>query len=279
MMADDTSKQSAATTTAVKPEQPKKTSLTIRQHLETDAFKQQLAMVLPRHCDPERMVRIAITALTKTPKLAECDQASFFRCLMDLSQWGLEADGRRAHLIPFNNTRAGIVECQLIIDYKGLVELVMRSGDIASIHADVVCENDEFEVNLGKVTVHKIDYRKPRGAAYAFWARTEFKNGNQKCEVMTKIEVDAIRARSRAGSAGPWVTDFNEMGKKTVFRRLTKWIPLSAEIRDAIDADFDRLPHASETPVSQPRIASLDSLTEAFASKEVLVEHQPVSAG
>jgi recombination protein RecT len=155
----------------------------------------------------------------------------------------------------------------------------MRSGDIASIHADVVCDNDEFEVNLGKVTVHKIDYRKPRGAAYAFWARAEFKNGNQKCEVMTKMEVDAIRARSRAGSAGPWVTDFNEMGKKTVFRRLTKWIPLSAEIRDAIDADFDRLPNASETPVSQPRIASLDSLTEAFASKEVLVEHQPVSAG
>lgn len=278
-MADDNNKQSAATTTVAKPEQPKKASLTIRQHLETDAFKQQLAMVLPRHCDPERMARIAITALTKTPKLAECDQASFFRCLMDLSQWGLEPDGRRAHLIPFNNNKERIVECQLIIDYKGLVELVMRSGDVESIHADVVCENDEFEVNLGEVTIHKIDYRKPRGNPYAFWARVKFKGGGQKCEVMTKFEVDNIRSRSRAGASGPWVTDYVEMGKKSVFRRLTKWIPLSAEIRDVIDSDFDRIPQAAQASNNLSRIASLDSLTEAFSSKEVVVDHQPVQAG
>lgn len=253
--------------------------LTIRQHLESDNFKSQLAMVLPKHCDPDRMARIAITAMTKVPKLAECDQASFFKCLMDLSQWGLEPDGRRAHLIPFNNNKAGTVECQLIIDYKGLVELAMRSGDIASIHADVVCDNDEFEVNLGEVVKHKIDYRNPRGNPYAFWARVKFKDGGCKYEVMTKYEIDAIRARSRAGASGPWVTDYVEMAKKTVFRRLTKWIPLSAEIRDALDADFDR----SEEIGQEQRQAhlgrtSLESLTESFATKEVVVESPKVEA-
>jgi len=255
--------------TDTKKPEPKK-ELTIRQHLESDAFKAQLALVLPKHCNPERMARIAITALTKSPKLAECNEtahgkASFFKCLMDLSQWGLEPDGRNAHLIPFNNNKVGAVECQLIIDYKGLVELIMRSGEVASIHADVVCENDEFEVELGEVTKHRIDYRKPRGKPYAYWARVRFRNGGQKFEVMTKEEVDSIRARSKAGSSGPWVTYYNEMAKKTVFKRLTKWIPLAAEVRDAIDADFDRLPSVDGHVVRQSERPTLDSLTSMFS--------------
>lgn len=268
MSAEENKQSQTTVATATKPEARK---LTIRQHLETPAFKEQLAMVLPKHCDPNRMARIAITALTKNPKLAECDQASFFKCLMDLSQWGLEPDGRRAHLIPFNNNKERIVECQLVIDYKGLVELVMRSGEVESIHADVVCDNDEFKVDLGEVVKHEIDYKKPRGNVYAFWARVKFKNGGQKCEVMTRIEVDGIRARSRAGASGPWVTDYNEMGKKTVFKRLSKWVPLSAEVHDAIGGDFDRPPELRD-PAPSPRITSLDSLTDAFESKEVIVE-------
>jgi recombination protein RecT len=240
-------KMTTELTTEPKQEPKAKQALTIRDHLESKSFQDQLAMVIPKHCDAERMARIAIMAMNRTPKLKECDQASFFKCLLDLSMWGLEPDGRRAHLIPFNNSRAGTVECQLIIDYKGLVELCMRSGDIASIHADCVCENDSFKVNLGKVVEHSIDYRKPRGAVYAFWAVVEFKDGGQKFEVMTKDEVDAIRQRSRAGSSGPWVTDYNEMGKKTVFRRLTKWIPLSAEIRDAYERDADGLEGVQES--------------------------------
>lgn len=256
-----------------------KKELTIRQHLESEAFKAQLAMVLPRHCNPERMARIAITALTKNPKLAECNEtahgkASFFKCLMDLSQWGLEPDGRNAHLIPFNNNKVGAVECQLIIDYKGLVELVMRSGEVASIHADMVCENDEFEVELGEVTKHRIDYRNARGNPYAYWARVRFKDGGQKFEVMTTNEINAIRARSRAGSSGPWVTDYSEMAKKTVFRRLTKWIPLAAEVRDAIDADFDRSPAVEGRVLRTSDKPTLDSLTTMFGEAETNPEQE-----
>jgi recombination protein RecT len=234
-------------TTEAKPDTKAKQALTIREHLEGDSFQRQLAMVLPSHCDPVRMARIAILAMSRTPKLKDCDQGSFFKCLLDLSMWGLEPDGRRAHLIPFNNNKAGTVECQLIVDYKGLVELAMRSGQIASIHADYVCENDSFKVNLGEVVEHSIEYRKPRGAVYAFWAVVRFKDGGSKFEVMTKDEVDSIRQRSRAGNSGPWVSDYNEMGKKTVFRRLTKWIPLSAEIRDAYERDADGLDVAQES--------------------------------
>jgi hypothetical protein len=69
---------------------------------------------------------------------------------------------------------------------------------------------------------------------------------------MSRDEIEAVRKRSRAANAGPWVTDWNEMAKKTVFRRLSKWIPLSSEYRDALDADIEERSdtHASFIDIS-----------------------------
>ncbi len=206
---------------------------TVKDWLSSDGFKAEIQKALPRHLTPDRFLRVALTALNKTPKLADCTPSSVLGAMLSLSQFGLEPDGRRAHLIPYGK------ECQLIIDYKGIVELVLRSGLVSKIHADVVCENDVFDYDRGEVKKHNIDLRKPRGAVYAFYAICTFKDGTEKADVMTLEEVNAIRARSRAGRAGPWVSDYNEMGKKTVFRRLSKWLPLSAEIRDAMEKDDD----------------------------------------
>lgn len=212
---------------------------TIRHLLESDSFKEQVGRALPKHLTPDRFIRVAVTATLKTPTLAQCDQGSFFNSLLSLSQLGLEPDGRRAHLIPFKNNKLGITECQLIIDYKGLVELAMRSGSVANIHADVVCENDKFTYDCGEIKEHRIDFRKPRGEVYAAYAFCKFKDGTVKAEVMSLEEINAIKARSKAGSYGPWITDWNEMAKKTVFRRLSKWLPLSPEYRDILDHDAD----------------------------------------
>jgi len=213
----------------------------IESLLEGDQFKAAVAKVLPKHLPPERFIRVAITAMTRTPKLKECDQTSFFKCLLDLSSMGLEPDGRRAHLIPFENRKRGVVECQLIVDWKGLAELAMRSGVVSFLHGDIVCENDDFEYDRGELKKHKIDFKKDRGAMYAAYAICRFKDGTEQCCVMSKHEIDGIRARSRAGQSGPWVTDYNEMAKKTTFRRLSKWLPLSAEFRDALEKDADEL--------------------------------------
>jgi len=209
--------------------------LTVRELIEGDAFKNQIAKALPKHLTPDRFIRIAITALTKTPKLAQCTPASLFNCLLNLSQLGIEPDGRRAHLIPYGD------QATLIIDYKGIVELVMRSGLVANIHADVICENDVFEYDRGAITAHKIDFKKPRGNVYAVYSICRFKDGTEKSEVMTRDEVESVRARSKAGKSGPWVTDWNEMAKKTVFRRLSKWLTLSPEYRDALEVDDDKI--------------------------------------
>lgn len=224
---------------------PKKT-LTVRDHIESDKFKAEIAKALPKHLTPDRFIRVAVSALTRTPKLKDCEQASLFGAMLTLSQMGIEPDGRRAHLIPFENRKRGVMECQLIIDYKGLAEMAMRSGVVSYLHADVVCENDQFDENMGEIITHKINRKAPRGEVYAAYAICKFKDGTAKAEVMSVDEIDAIRKRSRAGQSGPWVTDWNEMAKKTVFRRLSKWLPLSPEFRDAVEGDDD----AVETPIN-----------------------------
>ena len=248
--------------TASPPAKPNGKKPTIKQTLLSDErLHEQVSRALPKHLSADRFLRVAANALTRTPELLNCDEASFYKCLLELSQWGLEPDGRRAHLIPFRNNRRGVTECQLILDYKGLVELALRSGLISKIHADVVCENDEFEYDRGEVVRHRIDFRKPRGEMYAAYCIIRFRDGAEKSEVMTKEEIDAVRARSMAGRNGPWVTDYNEMAKKTVFRRASKWLPLSAEIRDAIEADDEQFDLAKPVVHAAPG-KSLDALTE-----------------
>lgn len=211
---------------------------TLKTTLNSDAMREQFARALPKHLSPERFCRIAITALTRTPKLQECTQESLMKCLLDLSAFGLEPDGRRAHLIPYKD------QCTLVIDWKGLAELAMRSGIVAKLHADVVCENDEFVYDLGEVKAHKIDFRKPRGEVYAVYAMAQTKTGEVFVSVLGKDEVDGVMKRSQGYKSAmqyskthPWLTDWNEMAKKTAFRRLSKWLPLSPEFRDAQERD------------------------------------------
>ena len=187
---------------------------TIKGILNSESFKSAIASIIPKHITAERMARTGIMALTKTPKLATCTKESFINCMMTLSQLGLEPDGRRAHLIPYENRNAGTCECTLIIDYKGFVDLVYRSGSVSKIHADIVCENDSFDYDMGEIKAHKIDFKKPRGEMYAVYCLVAMKDGTSKCEVMSRADVDGIRKRSRAGASGPWVTDFNEMAKR-----------------------------------------------------------------
>lgn len=227
---------------AIQPaNQPNRVPQSLRQQLAGDYFKQQVALSLPKHMTADRFVRVALTAMLKTPKLSDCTPESVIQCMLNCSALGLEPDGRRAHLIPFGNT------CTLIVDYKGIVELAKRSGDVSGVFAQVVCENDSFNWENGEVK-HQIDWKRDRGAMYAAYATITFKDGSKQTDVMTKAEIDAIRRRSRAANSGPWVTDYNEMAKKTVFRRASKWITLSPEVSEALEKED--APFSSSTLVT-----------------------------
>ena len=184
---------------------------------------------------------------------------------------GLEPDGRNAHLIPYKN------QCTLQLDYKGIVQLVRRSGDVADIHADMVFENDQFSYCFGTGSHLKHTYAlgKPRGKPIAVYSYCRLKDGTDSFDVMSIEEVDAIRdnrsqgyrSAKQYGKSHPWDTDYPEMAKKTVFKRHSKWLPVSAELAEQL---------AKEDEVDDPERVTLDvgqaaaEAAEAAASRPKL---------
>ncbi len=218
-------------------------SSTLKGLLKDDRVRRQLAAALPKHLTQERFVRVALTTLSRTPDLALCDQNSFFNALLDLSSLGIEPDNRKAYLIPFKNRRKEIVECQLIISYVGLLDLVRRSGEVDSIHCDVVCENDEcrYGIKDGKLFFDWVPARRERGEVIGAFSVVVMKSGGLEWEYMTREQIETVRNDSQGKNASPWTKHWDEMARKTVFRRHAKRLPFSVEIQDAIEKDDKHL--------------------------------------
>lgn len=208
---------------------------TLKDLLEGDSFKSEVAKALPNG-SPEAFIRAALTAAIRNPDLYKVSPDSLWQCLFDLAQMGLYPDGRRAHLIPFRD------KCTLIVDYKGIAELARRNGDVAYIHCDVVREGEVYACEYGTAggLRHIPDPDKednPIKCAYSF---VKFAIGGtdklvEEYEQMSVKAIERIRARSAAKDKGPWVTDWIEMAKKTVFRRHSKTLALSPETRRAVE--------------------------------------------
>lgn len=199
----------------------------------------EITRCLPNHLTAERMTRIALTELRKTPKLQECEPMSFIAAIMQASQLGLEPGVLGScYLIPFNNKAKGIVECTFMPGYRGFLDLARRSGQIVSLTARAVFKNDVFEYEFGLTEnlVHKPSMDDP-GELVAVYAVANLKDGGHQFEVMSKRQVDKVRDGSQGKNHGPWVTHYEEMAKKTVLRKLFKWLPCSVEMQKAVSLD------------------------------------------
>jgi len=206
----------------------------LQEIISSDKFKEQIALALPKHLTPDRMARVALTTILKTPKLGECDPASVLQALMTCSQHGIEPDGRRAYLIPFGK------QCQLIIGYQGLVELMLNAEDISNIYAKEVRANDEFDYNKGELITHRFDLGTDRGDIVGAYCLIRYKDGHEKCEVMDMSELEAVKNCSKAKDSGPYKQFAAEMYKKIVVKRASKMCSLTPNLRDAIEADDDQ---------------------------------------
>lgn len=191
------------------------------------AQQKSISSLVPEHLTPERLMRVAVNCVAKTPGLQKCTAASLLQCVLAAAEVGLEPGGvlGQFYLVPFGNVATPI------IGYRGLLELARRSGQIASIRAVVVYAKDTFEMTEGiqQTITHRRHLDGDAGSLRFVYAVAVLKDGSVQVEVMSRAQVDAIKARSRSGSSGPWVTDYEEMAKKTVLRRLAKWLPLSSE--------------------------------------------------
>lgn len=210
------------------------------------SMEQQFALAAPKGVEAAQLVRDALTALRQTPKLAECTPQSVLGSLMSCAQLGLRPGVLgHAYLLPFWDKRQGGQVAQLVVGYQGLVELAHRSGQIQSLIARTVFENDHFDVDYGleDKLVHKPYMGGDKGQPIAYYSVAKFTTGGHAFFVMSHPEMLEYRdkhakARNRNGQVfGPWVDNFEAMAHKTCVRQLSKWMPKSTELATAISAD------------------------------------------
>lgn len=211
--------------------------------VRSKSFQAQMALALPKSMTAERLTRIVMTECRKVPALMQCNQESFFGAVLQCAQLGLEPGSALGHcyLLPFGNgkSRDGRPNCQLIIGYRGMIDLARRSGQIVSINAYCIHEADEFEYELG---LHPDIHHRPsplaeRGPVTYVYAVAVLKGGGVQFEVMSRAEIEAVCLQSKAGKSGPWVTHWEEMARKTVVRKLFKYLPVSIEAIRAVEID------------------------------------------
>lgn len=205
------------------------------------AMEPAIKKALPSVITPERFTRMVLSALSATPKLAECSPQSFLAAMMTAAQLGVEPNTAlgQAYLLPYRNH--GNMECQFQLGYKGLIDLAYRSGEVSVIQAHTVYENDVFEYELGMdPKLRHVPAKADRGEAVAYYAMFKTKDGGYGFEVMSVDDVQRHAQRyskSYGSGSSPWRSNFDEMAKKTVLKRALKYAPLKSDFVRGVAQD------------------------------------------
>lgn len=207
-----------------------------------------LQSVMPKGFSAERLTQMAITAYKTTPHLSECSAASVLGCCLQCASLGLEpsaVDGLgRAYILPYRNGKTGSYEAQFMLGKNGMLELVRRSGEVQTIRTQCVYEGDTFDYYEDEDGIH-LSYKPDFNAKHdestlkLVYLTAHLKDGGFVSLVMSKPEIIAVKSRSKAGSYGPWKTDFEAMAEKTVVRRAFNrgMLPRSTEIARGVAND------------------------------------------
>ena len=225
--------------TELRTQQPPDLKGFLNKHMEV------IQSVAAKVITPERMVRLVCVAATRDPKLAECTPMSILRAMTSAAECGLEvcSGANEGYLVPYNVKvkRNGVdvweKQAQFIPGYQGLVKKAIESGKVNNIESRVVYAKDSFDYELGDTPSlkHKPHLGADRGEILAVYAVAFMPNGSKQFEVMAKDEIDAIMNRGKEKQNSPWKTDYSEMARKTVVRRLYKYIPKSKAMADLLE--------------------------------------------
>lgn len=207
---------------------------TLKEYLEER--RPEIKAMLPTHVNIERFMKSALLAVARDRNLQSCTSLSLFTAVINAAELGLDFTPGKAHayLVKYGD------KAQFMPSYKGMIDLARRSGDVKKIESVIVKENDQFRIKFG--TEPGIEHEPPkkgaRGEMIGVYAVATFADGEKQFDYMAKEEIDSIRKRSKAANSGPWVTDYAEMARKTVVRRLFKYLPCSSDMLSrAIEAD------------------------------------------
>lgn len=211
-----------------------------------EKHKQDFEMVIPSHIKPDRILRLAISAYRRVPDLMKCTLESVIGGVMESAALGLEVNTpmKQANLIPFRNNKTKKLEAELIIQYRGYIDLMYNHSKVLSVFGNVVFTKDHFVCRYGthETLEHEESEEVDRGSIKGFYAYAKLRDEAYRFVYLTKAKVDNIRDTYSASyksnkEASPWHTNYIEMGVKSAVRSLEKFVPKSAEISRAVESD------------------------------------------
>jgi len=243
-------------------------AMTIQNFLTKDENKAKMMAALPKHITPDKLISVVMNSIRRTPRIAECTLMSVFDCVMTSAQLGIPPDDVRglAYIIPFNNRKKGVMEAQLMVGYKGFIHLAKESGEVVNIWSRVVYKNEPFsmEEGLEPRLIHTPLPPSERGEPIGAYTCVELKSGLKGFTFMWEEDIQKIKRRSKAANDGPWVTDPDEMRKKTTIRRDMKTRDLSPKMNQAVGLDelMD-----TDVPVRNSEFGAEEFMTEGLPGK------------
>lgn len=246
---------------------------TIFDYLDDARVKQGIAAVAGRFLTPDRMLRLCVMAVKKTPKLAACDPTTVLGAMMTSAALGLEPNTvqQQAFLIPYKTRRKNpstgqwvdVLECQFQIGYRGFVTLAYRTPRLKGLMAEAIHKGDHFKHRLGSGTF--LEFEKAlvdRGEMIGAFSYAQLDGGQEVACVLPLDEVLKIRSRSetyrtlvRAVEAAqneserqkaetklaetPWVLWEDDMAAKSAIKKHAKMLPIASNDALAVAAEID----------------------------------------
>jgi recombination protein RecT len=220
-----------------------KTQPSFKEYLQKT--EKQITAIMAKGVDPKKYIQAAAFSISKMPKVLECTSISIINCVMEASQLGLNIGGVRGecYIVPYNDRKNNKMVAQFILGYQGMLSLLFKTGKIKSIQVKEVYENDTFSFEYGSraFLMHQPLMDGDRGAFKAVYAIIELTTGGTIFEVMPKVDIDRARDMSQdykyKKEDSIWGKFYPEMAKKTVVRRIFKYLPLSSDIQRAVNLD------------------------------------------
>lgn len=229
---------------------------------------------LPGHMSEERFFNLVLGQAVKDSGVFKCTGLSILNALQQAASLGLEINAAtgEAYLVPYRDNHSGKTVATLLPGYKGLAKLALQSPQVLAVSARLVYKGEHYKVWYGTrdEIEHEpnFDIERSEKTLIAAYAIAKMQGGVVQFEPMTRKQLDVIRTKALAKTknTGPWVTDPEEMYRKTPFRRLAKYLPLTPQLAEAIElADRYETGEAFVVPRGK-RSAKADELNRATAT-------------
>lgn len=204
------------------------------------AKKADIEKLCSRWLTADQLFKISLNCIAKTPKLLECTASSLVQSIITFAEWGLHPNPQTGlcYLVPYRDNKSGTVTATPMLGYRGMIELARRSGQVIDVEARIVREGEPFICKFGFMP--QLEHHPgwdSEGEVVGVYAIARLKEGSPHVELMSPEQVERIRARSKSANDGPWKNDWEEMAKKTVVRRMMKYLPLTGELADALEKE------------------------------------------